>query len=315
MLTSALAQKPPPRKWHIRPTTASVMVPGVNNRAQLGDFLRRRREELTPADVGLPAGARRRTPGLRRHEVATLANMSATYYERLEQGRGPRPSAAVVAGIAQALRLTTDERDHLYTLTGQAPPAACESCEIVDPGLEYVLRAVQDTTPAFITDDLGTVVAQNQLNVEVFGRFAGLAGRDANIVWCWFTSSQWRELLGPPDQHEDTGLSYVADLRASLTRRGHDTEAARLVRELQVASTEFADMWERHIVSSLHCATKIVNDRRVGRLDLDCAVLTSPHSQQRLLLMQPVPGTPTGERLNALLSTHKPSVAADAAPC
>jgi transcriptional regulator with XRE-family HTH domain len=283
-------------------------VPDVNNRTQLGDFLRRRREELSPVDVGLPEGARRRTPGLRRHEVATLANISATYYERLEQGRGPRPSAAVVAGMAQALRLTADEKDHLYALAGQAPPATSEDGDIVDPSLEYVLRAVEGTTPAFITDDLGTVIAQNRLNLEVFGRFVGLAGREANIIWRWFTSPQWRKLLGPPDQHEETGLSYVADLRVTIARRGHDHEATGLVEDLKAASGEFADMWERHVVSALHCATKIVHDRRVGRLDLDCAVLTSPMSQQRLLLMQPVPGTPTKQRLAALSSTHKQSV-------
>jgi transcriptional regulator with XRE-family HTH domain len=297
----------------------SVRVPGVNNRAQLGDFLRRRREDLTPAQVGLPAGARRRTPGLRRHEVATLANMSATYYERLEQGRGPRPSASVVAGLAQALRLTADERDHLYTLAGQAQPTAVQGRDVVDPdpALQYVLQAVGDTTPAFITDDLGTVVAQNLLNVEVFGLFTGLAGREANIIWRWFTSPAWRELLGPPDQHEDTGLSYVADLRATLARRGNDPEATGLINDLRAASAEFADMWERHVVSALHCATKVVHERRVGRLDLDCSVLTSPLSQQRLLLMQPVPGTPTKERLDALsstLSTHKQSVAGGSTP-
>jgi transcriptional regulator with XRE-family HTH domain len=84
----------------------------VDNGLQLGDFLRRRREELLPADVGLPADGRRRTPGLRRDEVAALAHMSAVYYERLEQGRGPVPSATVLAGITDALRLTTDERNH-----------------------------------------------------------------------------------------------------------------------------------------------------------------------------------------------------------
>jgi hypothetical protein len=102
-----------------------------------------------------------------------------------------------------------------------------------------------------------------------------------------------------------TGLSYVADLRATLTRRGNDREAVSLVEALQCTSEEFADMWERHVVSTLHCSTKTVHDRRVGRLDLDCVVLTSPTSQQRLLLMKPVPGTPTKERLEALSSTHK----------
>ena len=92
------------------------------DRAGLADFLRRRREQLQTSDVGLPDGARRRTPGLRRDEVAALAAMSTDYYTRLEQGRGPHPSPALLQSLARALRLTSDERDHLFHLAGQAPP-------------------------------------------------------------------------------------------------------------------------------------------------------------------------------------------------
>lgn len=237
--------------------------------------------------------------------------MSATYYERIEQARGPHPSQAVLLGIAQALRLTADERDHLFMLAGHAPPSDPGGREVLDPGLEYVLRALEDSTPGFVTDELGTVLVQNWLNVEVFGVFAGLPGRGANVIWRWFTSPQWRELLGPPDLHDATGLSYVADLRAVVARRGHDGESVALVEELQAASPEFAELWARHNVSMLACSTKVVHDPRVGRLDLDCVVVTSPMSQQRLLLMQPVPGTPAKERLRRLatLATHKQAVA------
>lgn len=276
----------------------------MDNRSGLGDFLRRRREGLAPADVGLPAGSRRRTPGLRRDEVAVLANMSTTYYERLEQGRGPQPSATVLAGISAALRLTDDERQYVYRLAGQAPPASRSNGGYVDPSLEYVLRAVEDTTPAFMTDALGDVVAQNRLNVTLFGVFAGLPGRGPNLIWRWFTSPRWRALLEPPDQHEATGLAYVADLRAAVAERGHDDAAAALVAELCSASEEFARLWESHPVSALHCATKVVHDDRVGRLDLDCVVVTSAQSRQRLLLLKPVPGTPTQDRIS-LLSTYK----------
>jgi transcriptional regulator with XRE-family HTH domain len=226
--------------------------------------------------------------------------MSAVYYERIEQGRGPTPSAPVLAGLADAFRLTADERNHLYTLAGQAPPAAPARGFDVDPGLEYVLRAVADTTPASVTDDLSNVLAQNWLNTELFGQFAGLPGRGCNLIWRWFTSPRWRLSLEPPSQHEGMGEFYVADLRAAVARRGHDREAVALVDELRQVSAEFARMWDKHHASALYCTTKTMHDARVGQLDLDCAVVTSPLSDQRLLLLQPTPGTPTGARLEEL---------------
>jgi transcriptional regulator with XRE-family HTH domain len=282
----------------------------VNDPARLGAFLRRRREQLAPAAVGLPPGTRRRTPGLRRDEVAESAAISTNYYERLEQGRGPQPSVAVLRGLARALRLTNDERDHLYLLAGQATPPALDRggpADPADPSLAYTLQAVGGTTPAFMTDDLGTVVAQNWLNLALFGRLAGAEGREANLIWRWFTSSRWRNFLEPAEQHEGTGLAFVADLRAAVARRGNDRAAVTLVEDLRQASPEFADLWHRYPVSTLYCSTKIVHDPRVGRLDLDCVVLTTPLSQHRLLLLQPVLGTPAKERLE-LLSTHNPSV-------
>lgn len=279
------------------------MTSGVGlRRGELGDFLRRRRESLTPQSVGLPTAGPRRTPGLRRDEVAALANMSAVYYERLEQGRGPTPSAAMVHSIAVALRLSADERQHLYRLTGQAAPAAPEPTGYVDPGLLRVLTAVEHTMPGFISDDLGTVVAQNALNVTLFGRFTGRPGRGANLVWHWFTCPEWRFKLEPEEQHEQTGRAYVADLRTIAAQRDRDADAAALVADLRRVSPEFAGMWDEHEVSALHCSAKRVVDDRVGPLDLDCNVVLSPLSRQRMLLLQPVPGTGTEERLAALVT-------------
>ena len=273
----------------------------MSDRLQLGDFLRRRREELSPADVGLSAWGRRRTPGLRRDEVAALANISETYYGRLEQGRGPLPSATVLAGMADALRLSADERNHMYMLAGQAPPTVSDGPGSLDPGLEYVLRAVQDNTPASITDDLSTILAQNWLNRELFGDWPGLPGHGANLVWRWFTSPEWRAYLEPVEQHEGTGQFYVADLRAAVGRRGpDDAEAGALVDDLRQVSAEFARMWDQHNVSALFCTTKMMAHPQVGHIYLDCAVVTSPLSQQRLLMLQPVPGTPAREQLEQL---------------
>src|SRR5690349_8821773 len=115
-------------------------------RTSLGRFLRRHREDLTPAEAGLSAQGRRRTPGLRREEVAALANVSTTYYERLEQARGPRPSAPVLAALAAALKLSADETAHLYRLAGHtAPGRPQDPHEPVDAGLAYLLAATERT--------------------------------------------------------------------------------------------------------------------------------------------------------------------------
>jgi transcriptional regulator with XRE-family HTH domain len=265
-------------------------------------FLRRRREILTPALAGLPARDPGRTPGLRREEVAELANVSTIYYERLERGRGSRPSATVLAGIATALQLTGDEEAHLYALAGQtAPPRTAQAGdEPVDAGLAYLLVALADTTPAFVTDNLSTVLAQNWLNIALFGQFAGRPWPAANLIWHWFTSPAWRDRLDPREQQEQTGFAYLADLRTVLAQRGHDARAVELVERLHRASPEFSAMWDRHEVSMLHCSTKVVHDARVGRLDLDCSVVLSTTGRQRMLTLQPVAGTPSAERIAAL---------------
>lgn len=287
----------------------------MENRAWLGEFLRRRREALSPVEVGLPARASGRTPGLRREEVAALATVSATYYERLEQGRGPRPSATVLAAVSAALRLTGDEETHLYRLAGQTVPVRWGQQQTVDPGLTHLLEAVSDTTPAFVTDELGTVLAQNWLNVALFGQFAGLPGLAANLVWHWFTSPQWRRRLDPPENQEQTGAAYVADLRAVIGERGPGGPASELIDRLVEASPEFRVMWARHAVATLHCPTKVIHDERVGRIELDCAMVLSP-VRQRMLMLKARPNSVSAARIAALhayrtslqSSSHKQNV-------
>ena len=142
----------------------------TGNRTELARFLRSRREALTPAQAGLAPGGRRRTPGLRRDEVADLASMSTNYYERLEQARGPRPSPTVLDAIAGGLRLSVEEREHLHLLAEQPLPAQGGRRGELDAGLVTTMESLTAATIAMIVDDLGTVLAQNRLGVEVFGR-------------------------------------------------------------------------------------------------------------------------------------------------
>ncbi|MGI8448979.1 MAG: helix-turn-helix domain-containing protein [Streptosporangiaceae bacterium] len=145
------------------------------DRAELADFLRHRREALQPGDVGLPAGARRRTRGLRREEVAALAAMSADYYTRLEQQRGPQPSEQMLASLARALRLTSGERDYLFQMAGHNPPASVSAATHVAPALLRVLDRLADT-PALILSSLGETLVHNRMASALFGDNSGVHG-------------------------------------------------------------------------------------------------------------------------------------------
>jgi transcriptional regulator with XRE-family HTH domain len=269
------------------------------DRHALGDFLRSRRERLRPEEVGLVPGPRRRTPGLRRDEVALLAAMSTDYYERIEQGRGPQPSREMLGAIARALRLTQDERDHVYVLAGHLPPAAYVSLGYADPGLMTILDALAPTVPAMINDDLEGVLAQNPLNVALLGRLTDLGGLEPSFLWHWFTDERYRRLYAENDRELLT-RGYVADFRAAVARRGPDAEAQALVDALLAASEEFREVWARQEVAVKRVTRKVLHHERVGRLELQCDVVVSPPSGQHLVLFRAQPGTDTGERLAML---------------
>ena len=282
------------------------------DRSELGQFLRTRRERMRPSDVGLIDGGRRRTPGLRRDEVALLANMSTDYYERIEQGRGPQPSPPMLGAIARALRLTLDERDHAYLLCGHLPPAAHVALGYADPGLMTILDALAPNVPALISDDLSTVVAQNPLNVALLGPLAGRDGHESNFTWHWFTDPAYPELYADNDR-QALGRSYAADLRASLSWREKDAAARALVADLSSASSEFRDLWARHDVAVKQSNRKVLLHGRVGCLDCECDVVLSPPSGQRIVLFRGRPGTDTTERFAMLrvLGTQDLESAAD----
>ena len=265
---------------------------------ELGAFLRHRRERLRPADVGLVPGPRRRVPGLRRDEVAVLADMSTDYYERIEQGRGPRPSPQMLGAICRALRLSLDERDHVHLLAGFPAPDRLSALGYADPGLMCVLDAVASTVPALVCDDLHDVVAQNPLNVALLGPLASTGGLQSNFLWRWFTDAGLRGRYAA-DQHAPLGREYVADLRASAARRG-DAASRALVARLTAASAEFRELWAQQEVAVRRTTRKVVEHPQVGRLVLQCDVVISVESGQRLVLFRAQPGTGTAERLDLL---------------
>ncbi|MFI9598066.1 helix-turn-helix transcriptional regulator [Nonomuraea sp. NPDC052265] len=268
------------------------------DREELADFLRRSRERLLPGEVGLPSGPRRRTPGLRREEVALLAGMSADYLMRLEQARSPQPSTQLLGALARALRLTSDERDHLYLLAGHRPPAGPRAGEHVRPSLLYLLDRLVGT-PAQLLSDLGDVLAQNAMAESLFGCSCTVEEPDRNIVWRWFTDPFRREAY-PEEEHAERSRLHVADLRAAVVRRGNDEPARALVERLRRASPEFVSVWERHEVAVRRSSRMRILHPAIGAMEFDYEVLLAPAEDQRLLVFTPPPGSKTFEALELL---------------
>ncbi|MEW2574425.1 helix-turn-helix transcriptional regulator [Streptomyces sp. NPDC047070] len=270
------------------------------DRPGLADFLRRRRELLRPADAGLLEGMRRRTPGLRRDEVAQLANISTDYYARLEQCRGANPSQAIVASLARALRCDPDERDHLYHLAGFPAPVRY-SGGYVRPGLMSLLDRLGDI-PACVVSDLGEMLWQNTVAAITLGWTVGRrAERSANIVWRWFTEPALRTCF-PEEDWPRHSLAHVSDLRATSARRGGDADVADLIDGLLEHSEEFRALWERHEVAVHRFDRKRFLHPEVGVLHLTCEVLLSPEADTKVLAFFPTEGTDAREKL-ALLRT------------
>ena len=271
---------------------------GVVDREQLADFLRRRRERLIPAEVGLPVGLRRRTPGLRREEVAQLAAMSTDYLARLEQSRGPQPSTQVVAALARALRLTDDERDHLYYLAGRTPPALHRPSAHVSPGLLHVLDHLTNSA-AFVMSDLGETLVQNPVAIALHGDESHPEGLDRYMIWRWFTDPATRAKF-PEEDWPTHSRTHVADLRATAARRLGDPDVVELIERLTVTSDEFTALWTEHEVTVRRADRKRIIHPEVGVLDLLCEVLAGAGGDQFLVVLFARPGTDAREKLDLL---------------
>ncbi|WP_328881739.1 helix-turn-helix transcriptional regulator [Streptomyces sp. NBC_00299] len=268
------------------------------NRAELADFLRRGRARLTPSDVGLTPGTRRRTPGLRREEVAQLAGMSVDYYTRLEQSRGPRPSRQMLTALARALRLTAVESDHLFHLAGEEPPRRETTSAHVRPGLLLILDRLHDT-PAQVVNDCGEVLAQNAMARALIGDVMSRPRRERNLARLYFLDPAARSLF-PQEDLAGHARAHVATLRAVAAARPDDPEPAALVAELRSSSEEFARLWEEHEVSQRNRATKRFLHPVVGLLELDCEVMVSHEHHHLLVVHSARPGTEAHERLQLL---------------
>jgi transcriptional regulator with XRE-family HTH domain len=266
--------------------------------ADLSDFLRKRREALQPEDVGMPRGRRRRTPGLRREEVAALASMSTDYYSRLEGGRGPQPSVDMLGAIARALRLTTEERDHLFVLAGHGtPPRTTRACH-VDPGMLRILDRLQDT-PALLLNRCGETLAQTAAHVAFAGELTNFEGMERSEIYRWFAHPESRSLYREPDLSTHSRM-LVSMLRTVVTADGPKSYAGSLVKALQKLSPEFSELWDAHEIGIVHSRTKQFNHPVVGELELYCEVIDNRDQQQTLVVFTAEPGSESADKLRLL---------------
>ncbi|WP_217245492.1 helix-turn-helix transcriptional regulator [Streptomyces sp. AC602_WCS936] len=267
--------------------------------AELGAFLRSRRERIRPSDVGLPAGPRRRVPGLRREEVAQLAGASVDYYNELERGAGSQPSEQMIAALARALRLSADERDYLYRLADRPVPVQGGAASHVHPGMLDLLGRMT-STPAQVITDLHVTLVQNPLAVALLGDHSGFRGPRASFVHRWFTEPDARRLY-PEADHEGKSRSFVADLRAAAARRdAKDAEVGSMIRTLLAVSPEFAALWADHDVAVRREDRKRLVHPVLGVLEVNCLHLFSEDGRQRLLWFTPAVGTDSAGLLELL---------------
>jgi transcriptional regulator with XRE-family HTH domain len=268
-------------------------------RAELARFLRDRREGTPPADAGLPTDRRRRTPGLRREEVADLAHMSVDYYARLEQARGPHPSPRILDALTGALRLTEAERTHLFRLAGANPAPPVGPARRVRPYVADLLRRMPDSA-AVVTAATYDVIAWNPLAEALLG---GLRD-EPNLARRRFLRTGARE-----NAHEGSGAAEFADiavarLRGAADRYPHDEPLARLLAELRAGSEEFTEVWGTNPVRAPGHRVKTVTHPEIGPVRVNCDVLTVPDDDQQVVFITADPGSPSARALSHLLDTR-----------
>ena len=268
-----------------------------DRRAELGEFLRARREALRPVDVGLPSGGRRRTPGLRREEIALLAGVSVTWYTWLEQGRRINASRDVLLALARALRLDDAGRDHLVALAVGTP--ATEPVERVVEVPDAVNRLIHsmEPAPAYVLGPRWEIVSWNSAEELLYPMLHDLAEPDRNLLWVVFCEPFARRLIV---DWEDRARSTLAEFRAGTTHLVDDPVLRELVGRLEERSPEFAAWWPQHDVAGFQTRLRLYDHPRAGRLTFEYQQLVpSEWPQLRVICQLPLPGDDSAQRLAA----------------
>jgi transcriptional regulator with XRE-family HTH domain len=255
------AQPAPP------PASADPAVPAGPElrRRELGAFLRSRRERIQPSDVGVATLRRRRTPGLRREEVAQLAGVGVTWYTWLEQGRDIHPSAQVLEAVARTLQLDAHEHAHLFTLAGLAARTITDQCAELCPTVPALLDQLEPF-PAHVITDRMDLLAYNRVYASFYDDLDTLPVEDRNLLWLAFTHPRSREVVV---DWEEATARLAAEYRAAMAQHLDEPAWKALVARLHQASPRFAAVWERHDVLGAASLTKRVMHPTAGPLALD----------------------------------------------
>jgi transcriptional regulator with XRE-family HTH domain len=237
-------------------------------RRELAGFLRSRRERITPEQVGLPHAGRRRTPGLRREEVAQLAGVGVTWYTWLEQGRDINVSEQVLEAIARTLRLDPHERAHLFTLTGAPEPPREKECRAIPPGVHKMLAKL-DPLPAVVVNALTDILAYNR-GYDAMMDVESLPPEERNATLQVFTNPDWQRRL--PDWAERAD-QLVGQLRGAMAKHVGEPAWKSLVKRLRRESPEFDERWRRHEVRPMRNLTKRFQHPQLGMLNFEYTYL------------------------------------------
>jgi transcriptional regulator with XRE-family HTH domain len=271
-------------------------------RTELADFLRSRRERISPDDVGLPAGGRRRTPGLRREEIALLAGVGVTWYTWLEQGRPINASVQVLEAIARTLRMDAQERWHLFELAGVTlvPPAR----EGAQPAMQVqgILDQL-DPFPAVVLSNRYDILGYNRAYNQLGGNLDALEPGERNQLWLFFTSPHWKSMCLRRDQ---AAGHLVGAMRMAMTQHLDDPLWQSLVARLREASTEFDTIWRRHDVVDLAMPAKDFRTA-VGELHLEATRMTIGHDGLTRMLVYSPRDAETAARLDQLVALEEVS--------
>lgn len=268
--------------------------------SQLGEFLRSRRERLHPKDVGLPAEMTiRRTPGLRREELAALAGLSIDYYIRLEQGKETHPSGPILDGLARALRLNDEEHSHLYALAnhaaGRTAPSSGRASREARPGVLQLLETVRPS-PAYLMTRTSDVLAANPEAFLLWHGLADMPEPERNTIRYTFCHPAARDLFA---DWEESAASCAAHLRSLIAAEPGDPDVTRLIESLLADSPDFHLFWSRHEVRHRRGAPKRFRHPLLGEFTLSFEVMHLEDGQ-RISVYQAGPGTPGAEAIARL---------------
>lgn len=273
-------------------------------RQELAEFVRSLRERRAPEQLGFPVVGRRRTPGLRREEVATRAGVSITWYTWLEQGRPIRVSGQVLASLADALALDHAEQAHLFQLAGQVPPDGVTAPHRRSPlptAYDLLLRHL-DPNPAFVVDPRFDVLAWNRACAVLYGDLEELPPGRRNMLWLTFTSDLVRDLF--PDW-EAAALETIALFRSQAGDQLLAPDLVGVVADLEAESEEFRRLWGRREVTGFAPGPRLLHHPELGALTLQAAKLHVANDDKTLVVHLAEPGSETAEKLaHALLSAQ-----------